>query len=195
METVPQYLTRLVDISESASRDALDGGPHEGAVVSALTAMQPHLQNWANDNDFWRSAQQFVNGVPIHIPPDFGVVMDEEQRVLADGLRDRSLATKILMDAEFPPANQGVVYGLVDNARNNISININVTIQQTVAAPPGPARKWRALRIVRKVFVVATGGLMVAADIVSPDVTLITKGLSIVSGLSTIASAIDIPSA
>lgn len=62
-----------------------------------------------------------------------------------------------------------------------------------LAASKGPFRMWRALRLAKRAFVALGGGVLIAADIVSPDVTGILKVASIVGGASAIVCTLPEP--
>jgi hypothetical protein len=186
MDGVPDYLLKAVQIAGQVFFP-VGGEQDEESVISSAMGLRAPLEEWIADDDFWGAAEEVVGPVPspAEIPP-FGVFMDEELELLTAALHgDSSFATLIL--ANMPLDGGSTTPG---EARN-VVIQLNVTINQVVEAPPGPSRKWRAIRLARKALTIAAGGLLIAVDVVSPDPTMLSKVASVTGGLATISSAVD----
>lgn len=186
MESIPDYLNNSLAITAPVLTGVL-GRPDEYLTIKALEELVPQLKDWAADDDFWEAVTENFSGEAFPgEDQELGRVIEEEHQILLDALHgNQALATTIVLNVPLH-----LIQSRPDEARQ-VVINVSIAVTQVVQSPPGPARKWKALRLVRKVFVIGMGGLLIAADLVSPDPTMITKAASVGGGVAMIVTAPD----
>ena len=100
-------------------------------------------------------------------------------------LGDRRLAGAVLLDAPLrsrqPDPEQA----------KQVVVILNVQCQEVVEERPSRKRSWRAARVLRRVFKAVGGGLLVAADVVAPDPTMIVRVASVWGGVDLILDAVE----
>lgn len=185
LEQVPSYLidgVRQTDPDRLAEAMASDD---ESQALAALEAGTYALAELARDDALWAAASEAIGdgaGEPQAVDQ---LDLKVELTVLTGTLDgDQRLAAKILV--EVPLDSSGAD---LQRAREIIVV-IRNQCEHELAAPKKPSRKWRALRLAKRAFKALGGGLVIAADIVSPDVTGITKVASIVGGIDAITDAL-----
>lgn len=184
MEDIPPYLLDGIRIADPERiAQALDAHD-EGSLVDSVMAAREVLDTWAGDEDFWDSTAQ---NLPQDSLSQAGLeeILDEEQELLARAIGDRRLASAVLLDAplrsRWPDPQQA----------RQVVVILNVHCQEIIEEKPSRKRIWRAARVLRRVFKGVGGGLLVAADIVAPDPTLIVRVASIWGGVDLILDAVE----
>jgi hypothetical protein len=191
VETLPGYLMDTILAAQDGIFRSFGEERSEGPVYEATERVVANLDRWAEDEDFWESAATAQRQEPQ--PPEAlrtqlqsDAFMAEELAVLEKAIGDRTLALSIT----FEVVDAGAT-GSHDPQKAREAVGrLAAAGRSIVEAPPPERQVWRALRYLRRGLRAAAGGLAVAADLVSPDVTGITKVVSIAGGLATIADAL-----
>lgn len=181
-DAVPEYLSTafyaaFMPFSNSQPE------PLEDDAISGVATVTASFQEWSEDSDFWESAALDFTDVVLS-DDEVGTMLDHEQTVLARAI-DPVSATFIAATLPVGPPAHSVV-----EARGVVEA-MAAEGAEIQAAPPGNTRKWKAFRFLRRALTVAGGGLAIAADIVTPDPTGITKVASIVGGVAAIGAVVD----
>jgi hypothetical protein len=108
--------------------------------------------------------------------------------VLEAAVGNRSLALSVT----FEVADAGVAGRPDPNEARAVVARLAEAGRSIAGAPLAQRQVWEALRYLRRVLRAAAGGLAVGADLLSPEVTGLTKGASIGGGLATIAGALPV---
>jgi hypothetical protein len=163
----------------------------EDPVFEATDRVAAALGRWAEDKDFWESAAtaQRQAGEPFgtvqaHLQSE--AFLAEELAVLEAAIGNRSLALSVT----FEVADAGVTGRPGPDEARAVVARLAEAGRSIAGASPAQRQVWEALRYLRRVLRAAAGGLVVGADLLSPDVTGLTKGASIGAGLATIAGAL-----
>jgi hypothetical protein len=182
METVPDYLSHLVTLASMAKREQQEGVPPQLGIILEMSI---GLRAWADDDDFWASTRREFDPLSVlRVDPD--QFAEAEAEILTIALSgDEQLARVIVinMSLRYPSGTPDDARGLVTQASGEG--------RRIAESPPEPIRKWSGWRYARRVFRGATGGLAIAANIVTPDPTLLTKVASIAGGVELIISGIS----
>lgn len=185
LQRVPQY---LISGAERTAPDrvlrALDDAD-DSLVIGALADAAEILGTLSHEDELWNSA---TNALAEEGPPrELEEYMDEEREVLAQALGGNyRLADEILASVPMRATERDP-----DRARQ-IVVVIQHQCEGILGEPPSPRRKWLAVRVLRRAFKAIAGGLLVAADIVVPDPTIvIIRVASIAGGLDMIIDAAE----
>jgi hypothetical protein len=191
MDVLPEYLMDTVFVAQDAIFRSFGEERSEGPVFEATDRVAANLGRWAEDKDFWESAAaaQRQAGEPFetiraHLQGE--EFLAEELAVLEAAIGNRSLALSVT----FEVADAGVTGRHHPEEAREVVATLAGTGRSIAGAPPGQRQVWRALRYLRRALRAAAGGLAVAADLLSPDVSGLTKVASIGGGLATIADAL-----
>jgi hypothetical protein len=186
---VPPYLIELFkNLDRSALRRALASVDSERELVALAIDAQAKLDKWSNDQGFWRSLSTFL-GEPLVIDEPLGDLLDDEVEIaILSGalLGDEQLAIAVLLEA--PTSLSPVTTIDVENVQKAV-VQINLNVTMALNAPPTPRRRWRLAKTLRRVFKGAAGGIVIAADVVVPDPTLLVRVASLVGGVDMILDA------
>jgi hypothetical protein len=181
-DPVPEYLS-VAFYAALAPFAASQTEASEADAISGVATVTACFAEWSEDGGFWDSSELGSTHVPLS-DDEMGSVLDQEQAILAKVV-DPVNATFIAASLPLgPPAHDAAMARVVVTSMAAAGANIQET-------PTGPARKWRAFKFLRDALTVVSGGLAIAADIVTPDPTGITKVASIVGGVAAITSVVD----
>lgn len=178
MDEVPAYIREAVAAADQAL-DQFAETRDEDDLVAGAGEVRRHLERLREDDDVWDAASEIV----ANADTDEGELDDEE---LADAFEEElDLVTdeldspRVALDAtmralEGPSATP-------EEAREMLGLLIEegYLVEEE---EPGPRRVWRAVRFVGRSLIVLGNGALVVVDAVSPDMTMVTKVLSIARG-------------
>lgn len=188
LEQVPFYLidgVRQTDPDRLAEAMESDD---ESQAFAALEAGSNALAELARDEALWAAASEAISDRAGEAQAVEELDLKVELKVLAGALDgDQKLAAKILVEVPLDPS------GADPQRAREIIVVIRNQCEHELASPKRSSGKWRALRLAKRAFKALGGGLVIAADIVSPDVTGITKVASIVGGIDVITDALPEP--
>jgi hypothetical protein len=183
--TVPTYLIEGVRLTDPERvRQALDDAD-DGQALALVGAAEQALDALAGDDEFWGAAS---DNLPDQLPLDaLEDSLDEERELLANALGgDYRLADLILVELPFRQGESDT-----ERARQVVVI-LQHQCREVIEEAPSRRRKWRAVRLLRRVFKAVSGGLLVAVDIVLiPDPTGIVRVASVAGGVDMIIDAIE----
>jgi hypothetical protein len=173
---VPPYLIRSVrDTAPEAVGERLaDGGE---SLPDLLAEARDTLDRWSDDFEFWQAVEESYRSTTL----DGNV--EVESQILAEALGDRRLADTILLEAPTAVSKPQLAVQAVIVIRHQCG--------QVLEQPPSRGRLYRAGKVLRRVFKAVGGGVLVAADIVAPDPTMLVKVASIWGGLDMIIDAAE----
>lgn len=195
---VPSYLIELCQqLDPSALADALESNRSERRLIDLAIDTQVKLDNWVHDGGFWVPLSRFLenrnNNVlgdnPQSSPEPLGELLDDEVEVtiLSNALAgNQHLATAVLLESptSVPPSP-----GIEDQAIRNAVVQINLNVTIALNTPPTPRRRWRLAKTLRRGFKGAAGGILIAADVVVPDPTLLVRVASVAGGIDMVLDA------
>ncbi len=170
--------------------------PYEDVANEGLEELRRDLEGVRDSHAFWEAAHETLdetgetNAVVLLEHFDTEQFAEEERHVLEQQVSPTTAAvTMLYLQADETGADphsvlnkaEAAVGGLVEDA------------EELVEQEPSQSRWWKAARFAKKAFIVGAGGLVIAADVVSPDPTMLTKAASISGGGATIASQVKLP--
>lgn len=183
LEDIPPYLLRAYSVLTGATAQGLASAEVGDTAVEATASVTEDFSIWVADDDFWSTVRDHYRDTRL-ANDQLGPTFDEEVEILSKVLKgDRQAA--ILIAIELAARREG---GEPDRAREAVS-NAVKEGQQVGATRSGRSRAWRAGVFLKRAFTLTAGGLGIAADVVSPDVTGITKVASIAGGIAAIVNA------
>jgi hypothetical protein len=188
LEGVPDYLIELLRRTDlQVLRTYLETG--EGLAPGDNERLAELLGRWAEDAEFWGMVEQ-AQPAEAAAGQSLDAILDQELDIVTQGLDgDESLALSALLEA---PANVPTQPRDIQQARTTIIIiQQQVSVTQVIPSEP-PRRRLKVVRVLRRVFKAAAGGVLVASDIfVVPDPTMLVRIASIAGGVDMIIDAID----
>jgi hypothetical protein len=182
LDRVPPYLIDALRILDPDRVQEVLADDRAGDLE--LEGVTERLAAWVRDGEFWEGLAENLPDTPPAVPLEDS--LDQERVVLADALGgDFRLAGRILLEAplrsEWPEP---------DRARYVVMI-LHGQGQELLTEPPSRRRAWRIARLSRRIFKAVGGGLLVAADIVAPDPTMLVRAASVWGGADMIIDAIE----
>jgi hypothetical protein len=182
LERVPDYLAELVRRTDpEVLRELLEG--ERATERLGLDGIAELLATWLGDAAFWTSIDDERPDTPPTVPLEDS--LDDEAEVLAAALGgDPRRARLILLEAPLRSVRPNPKQAL--RAVETLHRHCN----EVTAEAESHRRFWRGARTMRRIFKAAGGGLLVAADIVSPDPTVILRVASIWGGADMIIDAV-----
>jgi hypothetical protein len=191
MDVLPDYLMDTVFVAQDAIFRSFGEERSEGPVFEATDLVAANLGRWADDHDFWgsaaiaqRQADEPFATIRAHLQGE--EFLAEELAVLEAAIGNRSLALSVT----FEVADAGATGPRDPEEARDVVARLAEAGRSIAGAPPPQRQVWRALRYLRRALRAAAGGLAVAAELLSPDVTGLTKIASIAAGVATIADAL-----
>jgi len=183
LENVPPYLIRILFLTDPERLRELVAAGAEWLEPQDLRTVADALDTWLADDEFWDMASEYLESQePVDLA--FEEFFEREYEILTAGLGgDERLAALILLEAPLR-----VYRANPERAREAVA-RLNAQFRQAVEQSPSRARTWRVARVLRRLFKAAGGGVLVAADIVVPDPTLIVQTASITGGIDMIIDA------
>lgn len=191
LEKVPPYLVLLLRVGDPERLGAVVSAEgHEQLSEDAVAAVEA-LEAWVADDEFWSATVEHLQPDLVRLTADLDedLLHDQELEILTEGVAgDRRLATLILLEmSDVPPrANGRDPY----RARDAVA-RLRAQCHRAAGMPPTPRRRWRLARVLRRAFKAAGGGVLIAADIVAPDPSMIVKVASVLGGVDMIIDAVD----
>ena len=167
MERVPEYLVDVLEVTDLGFRSAGVYDPDD--LMIRLSRGTESLGVWIDDDEYWSS---------LSVDEYFAT----EVRVLTRELHDQRHTLRIMEEQAQP----------VDFARKTRSA-VQVVRDDNLEFINGPSRRGdhlgRSMRLLRRTFKAAGGGVLIAADLLAPDPTLIVKVASVLGGIDMILDA------
>lgn len=182
MDQVPDYLLRAYEILMQSVIRGTTSEVNEDSLVKTTQQIAGEFATWASDNDFWTTTHEQFGKSRLTYAQE-GTVFDREVEILTKALKgDRQAAILVAIElgTKREDANPDVARTKVSDAAKEG--------RQTAQEPSGRSRAWHAAIFLKKALTIAAGGIGIAADLVSPDVTGITKVASIAGGLAAIVN-------
>jgi hypothetical protein len=178
---IPPYLLEAI---RTARIDVAVEAAEKEQYLDAIGQLGGRLEAWAADDNFWNSTAEVLNRQQGISPSDLQSHLDEERQLLANALGgDSQLATMILLEAPLRAERPNL------EAARIVVVNLRIESGQVVSEKQPRRRLWRAARFIRKAFKGVGGGLLVAADIVIPDPTMLVTVASVWGGVDMILDA------
>lgn len=191
MEALPEYLMETVFVAQDAIFRSFGEERTEDPVFEATGQVAANLGRWAEDWDFWESAataerreDQPFETIRAHLQSE--EFLAEELAVLEAAIGNRTLALSVT----FEVADAGMTGPHDPEEARQVVERLAHAGRSITELPAKDRQVWRALRYLRRGLRAAAGGLAVGADLLSPDVTRLTKVASIAGGVATIAGAL-----
>lgn len=202
MDSIPGYLKSIVNAADYRLDGAFDEETFGNAEVKQrIASIGESLREWSFDTEFWRTLiterehmSEVLSSEDVLWHLTTPAFRSEETEKLRDALSDVDphLVDLIMANLRIPQRRAGradvarvrvVLIRLEEEARN-----VSGLIAEDAARGMGFREAQRVRRFLRKAFKVASGGILIVADIVTPDPTLITKVASVVGGFATICT-------
>jgi hypothetical protein len=160
-------------------------------LINIALDIQSKLQDWQEDSEYWTALTSFLVNYSAGPPPSRVAqdALDDEVEfvMLSRALRDEPTATAVML--EVPPRIDFTTPRSSGNAQSAVAqINRNV-LTRALNDPQTSRRRWRIARALRRVHKGVAGGILIGADVVVPDPTLIARVASVLGGIDLIMDA------